>query len=200
MSEVKSTYGKNAQDINEKLMNLHKVNTLLQTAFRKSPCHYSLTQDYHHHDSTGLTYKTWHGFCASWLHWREPNVLFGASLLHLTTDLSVFFTKLHFVHSLLCSIPLYGFTRSIHSIVMDASDASRFEPLLIVGIFRLVFWLILFPCIFMYWVQEVDILRPKQEEIALWWKIVFWSISLGAEKRKFYSPRGREGRGDGRRE
>ena len=59
--------------------------------------------------------------------------------------------------------------QSIHSSVMDTWDVSGSGLVLIVNIFM---------------VQEVDILRPKLEDLALLQKIVFWSISLWMEGSK----------------
>lgn len=77
-------------------------------------------------------------------------------------------------------------------------DVSRFGLLLIVGIFIHVFWLILFPYIFRFKFQEEDILRSKQEHLALRQKVAFCSVSLGMEgSKQFYSCR--EGEKDGGR-
>lgn len=70
-----------------------------------------------------------------------------------------------------CSVMFYcvHLLQSIHSSVMDTWDVSGSGLVLIVNIFM---------------VQEVDILRPKLEDLALLQKIVFWSISLWMEGSK----------------
>lgn len=47
------------------------------------------------------------------------------------------------------------------------SGVASFGLLFIAGTLTHIFWLILFPCTFMFRVQEVDIFRPKLEDIAL---------------------------------